>query len=218
MLSIDQEGTNQGELGQAEQGCAWEAADRRPLRLRSSSLAAGKGSSLASSRREVTSGPDKQFEFDSAAAQEDRSLLAKAFDCLACDDGHYECYGDTVGGAASCYIARMGSVEDKRNLIKALKRDPNALELSRQGLWDAVEHAEDLILKIFDLSSDDQRQDTLDLVGIELSEATPIAGIVEGLFAADLSVREYNVLKKYIAESPKAEQVGNPHHGGPPPE
>ena len=149
----------------------------------------------------MSAGTEKQGEFMLAVEAGDRSLIQEALSVLDCAEGHYECYGETVGGAASCYLARMGTDENRATLLRELSRNEAALELSREGLWDEPEYGASLIVDVFELSNPEQRRDTLDILGIRLSEKDPVEPISEAIKKTVLSPAERRLLRKVIAES-----------------
>ena len=130
-------------------------------------------------------------QLQKAAKSSDRALLSYAFSILGEENGgHDSPYGLSHGGAAACYITRVGDREELATLRKAIATDPRILENARTGLWDELEVANDLLIYIFSKSDEAQRMDTLEILDIEDSENTDVAKLTQKLLESDLRAAE----------------------------
>ena len=131
-----------------------------------------------------------------AAEQNDISLITTAFTKLRDSEGHYECFGDTVGGASACYIACVGDATDQKRLIKILDENSATLELARTGLWDATVDVALTLAKVFDISRPEQRLDTLEILDIRASEGENVGKIIDEIFSKTLTPKETALIRK----------------------
>ena len=133
-----------------------------------------------------------------AANQPDMSWLKYAFEVICSSEGHHEAYGGSIGGAAFCYIVRLGSDSDIIQLRSIIEANKGFIGQWLEAAWEEYPRAHELIVFMFIHGQPDQRNDFLEILDIKYSEGESFSRLVDELKATGLTGKEAKALQRTV--------------------
>ena len=113
---------------------------------------------------------------------------------LTSECGHNEYYGDTDGGAAFCYILKLGDASSLLRLMKILRHEEKARTLSLGALFWEYELSFEMMVHVFIHGTGQQRSELLEEIDIRVSEGMNMVDLLEALAEVDLTAKERKMI------------------------